>query len=74
MKKNTALRILNLVLVVLFVNQAVTVLFLEELSFRAFQIFHKGGGAVLLTLHPEFQLGQGKLFSKIAGFAGRRND
>jgi len=50
MKKNTVLKILNLVLVVLFVNQVVTVLFLDELPFRAFQIFHKGGGAILLTL------------------------
>jgi hypothetical protein len=50
MKKNTALKILNLILVVLVVNQAVTVLFLDELPARAFQIFHKGGGAILLGL------------------------
>jgi hypothetical protein len=50
MKKNTALKILNLVLVVLVVNQAITVLFLDELPAKAFQIFHKGGGAVLLGL------------------------
>jgi hypothetical protein len=50
MKKNTALKILNLILVVLVVNQAVTVLFLDELPSWAFQIFHKGGGAVLLAL------------------------
>jgi len=50
MKKNTALKILNPILVVLVVNQAVTVLFLDELPARAFQIFHKGGGAILLGL------------------------
>jgi len=50
MKRNTALKILNPVLIVLFINQAVTVLFLDELPFKAFQIFHKGGGAILLTL------------------------
>ena len=50
MKRNTMLKILNPVLIVLFINQAVTVLFHDELPFRAFQIFHKGGGAVLLIL------------------------
>jgi len=50
MKKNTLHKILNPVLVVLFINQAVTVLFLDELPVKVFQIFHKGGGAVLLTL------------------------
>ena len=50
MKKNTVLKILNPILVVLFINQAVTVLFLDELPAGAFQIFHKGGGAVLLAL------------------------
>jgi hypothetical protein len=50
MKRNTALKILNPVLIVLFINQAVTVLFLDELPTKVFQIFHKGGGAVLLAL------------------------
>jgi len=50
MKRNTLHKILNPVLVVLFVNQAVTVLFLDELPVKVFQIFHKGGGAVLLSL------------------------
>ena len=43
-------KILNPVLVVLFINQAITVLFLDELPVKAFQILHKGGGAVLLAL------------------------
>jgi hypothetical protein len=50
MRRNTALKILNPILVVLAVNQAATVLLLDELPARAFQIFHKGGGAILLTL------------------------
>jgi hypothetical protein len=49
-KKNTLHKILNPILFVLFINQAVTVLFLDELPRKAFQIFHKGGGAVLLVL------------------------
>ncbi|MGA2322298.1 MAG: hypothetical protein ABSG22_00430 [Sedimentisphaerales bacterium] len=50
MKKNTLHKILNPILLVLFINQAVTVLFLDELPRKAFEIFHKGGGAVLLGL------------------------
>jgi hypothetical protein len=50
MKRNTALKILNPILLLLFVNQAVTVLFREQLSFKAFGLFHKTGGAILLCL------------------------
>jgi hypothetical protein len=50
MKRNTALKILNPILIVLFINQAVTVLFLDELPVKAFQVLHKGGGAILLGL------------------------
>ena len=50
MKKNTLHKILNPILLVLFINQAVTVLFLDELPPWAFQVFHKGGGAILLAL------------------------
>jgi hypothetical protein len=50
MKRNTALKILNPVLVVLFINQAITVLFLDELPSWAFQVFHKTGGGILLAL------------------------
>jgi uncharacterized membrane protein len=50
MKRNTLHKILNPVLVVLFINQALTVLFLDELPVKVFQIFHKGGGALLLAL------------------------
>ena len=50
MKKNTLHKILNPILLVLFINQAVTVLFLDELPPRAFEIFHKGGGGILLAL------------------------
>lgn len=50
MKKNTVLRTLNLILLVMFVNQAATVLFREELPIWAFRFFHMGGGAILLGL------------------------
>ncbi len=50
MKNNALLKVLNPILVVLAVNQAVTALLLDELPPRAFEIFHKGGGAVLLAL------------------------
>jgi len=50
MKKNTLHKILNPILLVLFINQAITVLFLDELPPWAFQVFHKGGGSILLGL------------------------
>jgi hypothetical protein len=50
MKRNTALKILNPILLVLFVNQAVTVLLREHLSAETFGAFHKIGGAILLCL------------------------
>lgn len=50
MKKNTLHKILNPILLVLFINQATTVLFLDELSPWAFQTFHKTGGGILLAL------------------------
>jgi hypothetical protein len=50
MKKNTLHKILNPILLVLFINQVVTVLFLDELPSKAFEIFHKGAGGVLLAL------------------------
>ena len=50
MKRNTMLKILNPILVVLFINQAITVLFLDELPPWAFQVFHKGAGGILLGL------------------------
>jgi hypothetical protein len=50
MKRNTALKILNPLLLLLFINQAITVLFFEHLSYRTFALFHKTGGAILLCL------------------------
>ena len=50
MKKNTLHKILNTILLVLFINQAITVLFLDELPPGVFQVFHKAGGGILLTL------------------------
>jgi hypothetical protein len=50
MKKNTLLKILNPVLAVLAVNQAVTALFSDELSHETFEILHQWAGALFLTL------------------------
>jgi hypothetical protein len=50
MRRNTALKILNPILVVLFINQAATALLRDYISHEAFEIFHKFGGFVLLSL------------------------
>jgi len=50
MKRNTILKILNPVLAVFFINQAITVIFRESLSYKAFGIFHKTAGMILLCL------------------------
>ena len=50
MKRNTALKILNPILLVLFVNQAITGLSNTKLSREAFEFFHEGGGIVLIAL------------------------
>ena len=50
MKRHTMHKILNVFLVLFFINQALTVIFMDHLPIKVFQIFHKGGGAVLLCL------------------------
>ncbi len=50
MKRNDALKILNPILAVFFVNQAVTALLGARISYEAFEVFHKGGGRVLIAL------------------------
>jgi len=50
MKKNTALKILNPILLVLFVSQAITGLFHAKVSPEAFEFFHEGGGIILIGL------------------------
>jgi hypothetical protein len=50
MKRNTMLKILNPVLVILFINQVTSVLLLDELPPWAFQVFHKAAGGILLAL------------------------
>jgi hypothetical protein len=50
MRRNTALKILNPLLLLFFINQAITVLFREHLSFKTFGLFHKTGGAIFLCL------------------------
>ena len=50
MKRNEFHKILNPVIFVLFINQVITVLFLDELPRWTFEFFHKGAGGVLLAL------------------------
>jgi len=50
MKKNTALKILNPILLVLFISQALTALFHDKISPDAFEFFHEGGGTILIVL------------------------
>jgi hypothetical protein len=50
MKRNTVLKVLNPVLLLFFINQATTVLFIDHLSPGTFGLFHKTGGAIFLCL------------------------
>lgn len=50
MKRNTALKILNPILLLFFINQATTVFLIDHLSPKAFGLFHKTGGAIFLCL------------------------
>lgn len=50
MKKNTALKILNPILLVLFVSQASTGLSHAKISHEAFEFLHEGGGVLLIAL------------------------
>ena len=47
MKKNTALKIVNLILLVLVINQLMTGFFSMKLSHDAFVLLHKRGAIVL---------------------------
>lgn len=50
MKRNTMLKILNPVLALFFINQAISVIFREHFTHTAFGIFHKTAGMILLCL------------------------
>lgn len=50
MKRNTALKILNPILLVLVVSQAVTGILRAKLSYETFEFFHQGGGVILIAL------------------------
>jgi hypothetical protein len=50
MKRNNLLKILNPILLVFFVNQAITVIFRDSFSREMFGIFHKAAGGILLCL------------------------
>ena len=50
MTKNTMLKILNPILAVFFINQAVSVIFRDYYSRNAFGIFHKTAGMIFICL------------------------
>ena len=50
MKRNTPLKILNLILLILFASQAVTGLSHAKLSHETFEFLHEGGGVLLIVL------------------------
>ncbi len=50
MKRNMAFKILNPILLVLFVSQAVTGLFHAKVPHEAFEFFHMDGGKILIGL------------------------
>ena len=50
MKKNTVLKIINPILFVLIINQAITGLLHLKLSPDTFETLHEGGGMILVGL------------------------
>jgi len=50
MKKNTALKIINPILLVLIISQAATGLSRMKLSPETFEFLHEGGGMILVGL------------------------
>ena len=50
MKKIVALKILNPILLILFISQAVTATFNAKISHELFELFHEGGGTILIGL------------------------
>jgi len=50
MKRNTTLKIINPILLVLIISQAVTGLLHTKLSPETFETIHEGGGIVLVGL------------------------
>ncbi len=50
MKRNTALKIINPILLVLIISQAATGLFRMKLSSETFEFIHEGGGLILVGL------------------------
>ncbi len=49
MKKNTALKILNPIMGVLVVNQALTGMLSDAIPYKAFEMLHEGGGPVFVA-------------------------
>lgn len=49
MKKNTVNKILNPILFILIINQAVSAMFGSQMPPEAFEFFHEGGGIALVA-------------------------
>ncbi|HOK09423.1 MAG TPA: hypothetical protein PLT82_07505 [Candidatus Hydrogenedens sp.] len=50
MSKATMLKVINPILLLLFINQASTGLFHHSLSHKMFEVLHEGGGIVLIIV------------------------
>ncbi len=50
MNKNLLLKIINPILLVLFITQACSGLFRDSLSHELFEIIHEGGGIILVVV------------------------
>ena len=50
MKRNMLLKIINPVILILFIPQAFTALFRDHISLKTFEILHEGGGTILICL------------------------
>ena len=72
MNRALALKILNPILAVLVLNQALTGMFSSALPHEAFEILHEGGGALLIlgvVLHVDLNWNwvKGSFFRRAAG-------
>lgn len=50
MKPTTMLKVLNPILAILIINQALTGLMADQLSHEAFEVLHEGGGLLLVIV------------------------
>lgn len=50
MKKNTILKVINPILALLIVTQALSALLHDQIGHEAFEVIHEGGGLVLVVV------------------------